>query len=53
MLYSDAKAEPPFDLAFAVQVGAMDGRHAKTGRIAPDLLRQVHARMIQSCPAPC
>lgn len=26
--------EEPFDLAFAVRVGALDGRHPKTGRIA-------------------
>lgn len=26
--------EEPFDLAFTVRVGALDGRHPKTGRIA-------------------
>ncbi len=26
--------EEPFDLAFAIRVGALDGRHPKTGRIA-------------------
>lgn len=26
--------EQPFDLAFAVRVGALDGRHPKTGQIA-------------------
>jgi SAM-dependent methyltransferase len=28
------KNEPPFDIAFAVRVGALDGRHPKTGELA-------------------
>lgn len=35
-----AKGERPYDLAFAVRVGALDGRHPKAGRIALDRLRQ-------------
>lgn len=34
-----AEDEPPYDLAFAVRVGALDGRHAAAGRIALDRLR--------------
>lgn len=36
-----SKGERPYDLAFAVRVGALDGRHAKAGRIALDRLRHV------------
>ena len=35
-----AEGEPPYDLAFAVRVGALDGRHPKAGRKAFDRLRQ-------------
>lgn len=28
------EGEPPFDLAFAVRVGALDGRHPEAGRRA-------------------
>lgn len=35
-----AEGEQPFDLAFAVRVGALDGRHPHAGCIALDRLRQ-------------
>ncbi len=35
-----ANGERPYDLAFAVRVGALDGRHPEAGRIALDRLRQ-------------
>ena len=38
-----AEGEPPYDLAFAVRVGALDGRHPKAGRKAFDRLRQALA----------
>ncbi|CAA9328833.1 MAG: hypothetical protein AVDCRST_MAG34-133 [uncultured Nocardioidaceae bacterium] len=34
-------AEPPFDLAFAVRVGALDGRHPEAGKRALEQLRAV------------
>lgn len=33
--------EQPYDLAFAVRVGALDGRHPAAGRIACERLRRV------------
>ena len=39
-----SKGERPYDLAFAVRVGALDGRHPKVGRIALDHLRQALAK---------
>lgn len=39
-----SKGERPYDLAFAVRVGALDGRHPKAGRIAFDRLRQALAK---------
>lgn len=39
-----SKSERPYDLAFAVRVGALDGRHPTAGRIALDRLRQALAR---------
>jgi len=38
------KGERPYDLAFAVRVGALDGRHPIQGRIALERLRQALAR---------
>lgn len=35
-----AEGERPYDLAFAVRVGALDGRHPEVGRIALDRLRR-------------
>lgn len=35
--------EPPFDLAFAVRVGALDGRHPEAGRLA---LRQIRKALV-------
>lgn len=35
-----SKGEQPYDLAFAIRVGALDGRHPAKGRIALDRLRQ-------------
>lgn len=34
-----APDEPPYDLAFAVRVGALDGRHPAAGRLALPRLR--------------
>lgn len=39
-----SKGARPYDLAFAVRVGALDGRHPKAGHIALDRLRQVLAK---------
>ena len=36
-----ADGEAPFDLAFAVRVGALDGRHPAAGRIALDRIAAV------------
>ena len=36
-----SKGEQPYDLAFAVRVGALDGRHPEAGRVALDRLRHV------------
>lgn len=33
--------ERPYDLAFAVRVGALDGRHPEAGRLARERLRRV------------
>jgi cyclopropane fatty-acyl-phospholipid synthase-like methyltransferase len=33
------KGERPFDIAFAVRVGALDGRHPETGRVARKRIR--------------
>jgi hypothetical protein len=35
-----AKGERPYDLAFAVRVGALDGRHPKEGRVAVERIRK-------------
>ena len=35
------KDEEPYDLAFAVRVGALDGRHPEAGRVAVERIRQV------------
>lgn len=34
-----AQGEAPFDLAFAVRVGALDGRHPRAGALALDRIR--------------
>ena len=39
-----AKGEKPFDLAFAVRVGALDGRHPEAGAVALERLRKVLRR---------
>lgn len=39
-----AKGEKPFDLAFAVRVGALDGRHPEAGVVALERLRKVLRR---------
>lgn len=39
-----AKGEQPYDLAFAVRVGALDGRHPAAGRRALDRLRHALAK---------
>jgi SAM-dependent methyltransferase len=39
-----ADGERPFDLAFAVRVGALDGRHPAVGRIALGRLRQAFVK---------
>ena len=36
-----AKGEKPYDLAFAVRVGALDGRHPEAGRVAVERIRRV------------
>jgi cyclopropane fatty-acyl-phospholipid synthase-like methyltransferase len=36
-----SEGERPYDLAFAIRVGALDGRQPKAGRIALDRLRKV------------
>lgn len=38
-----AQGEQAYDLAFAVRVGALDGRHPEAGRVALDRLRQALA----------
>jgi SAM-dependent methyltransferase len=38
------KGEIPYDLAFAVRVGALDGRHPEAGRIAMERIRKVLVR---------
>lgn len=38
-----AQGEQAYDLAFAVRVGALDGRHPDVGRVALDRLRQALA----------
>lgn len=38
------QGERPYDLAFAVRVGALDGRHPDAGRIALDRIRQALAQ---------
>ena len=35
-----APGEPPFDLAFAIRVGALDGRHPRDGIRARERIRQ-------------
>ncbi len=43
-----AKGEQPYDLAFAIRVGALDGRHPEAGRSAQKRLRQAlapHAKL--------
>ncbi|MGO1068783.1 SAM-dependent methyltransferase [Lysobacter sp. CA199] len=37
--FERADGEAPFDLAFAVRVGALDGRHRQAGRIALERIR--------------
>lgn len=32
--------EPPYDLAFAIRVGALDGRHPEAGRLALERIAQ-------------
>ena len=39
-----SKGERPYDLAFAVRVGALDGRHPAAGRIALGRLQQALAK---------
>lgn len=39
-----AKGERPYDLAFAVRVGALDGRHPAVGRIAFGRIQQALAK---------
>ncbi len=34
------KEERPYDLAFAVRVGALDGRHPDAGRVAVERIRK-------------
>ncbi len=36
-----SNGEQPYDLAFAIRVGVLDGRHPAKGRMALDRLRQV------------
>jgi SAM-dependent methyltransferase len=38
------KNEKPYDLAFAVRVGALDGRHPKAGVLALERIREALAR---------
>ncbi|MEU6701961.1 methyltransferase domain-containing protein [Pseudonocardia sp. NPDC046786] len=50
-----ADGEDPFDLAFAVRVGALDGRHPAVGRIALDRIAAVltpHGRLFVDGGAP-
>lgn len=39
-----AQDEPPYDLAFAVRVGALDGRHPQAGLVALERLRHALSR---------
>lgn len=39
-----ARGEAPFDIAFAVRVGALDGRHPDAGRVALGRVRDVLAK---------
>jgi cyclopropane fatty-acyl-phospholipid synthase-like methyltransferase len=39
-----AKGEKPYDLAFAVRVGALDGRHPETGVLALQRIREALSR---------
>lgn len=34
------EGERPYDIAFAVRVGALDGRHPEAGRIASQRIRE-------------
>lgn len=34
------KGERPYDIAFAVRVGALDGRHPEAGRVARQRIRR-------------
>jgi SAM-dependent methyltransferase len=34
------KGERPYDIAFAVRVGALDGRHPRSGRVARERIRR-------------
>jgi SAM-dependent methyltransferase len=38
------KGEPPYDLAVAIRVGALDGRHPDAGRAAAERLRRALVR---------
>jgi cyclopropane fatty-acyl-phospholipid synthase-like methyltransferase len=38
------KGEKPYDLAFAVRVGALDGRHPEAGRVAVERIRKMLVR---------
>lgn len=39
-----SRGEMPYDLVFAVRVGALDGRHPEAGRIALERIRHVISR---------
>ena len=39
-----AKGERPYDIAFAVRVGALDGRHPEAGRVARQRIRAALVR---------
>jgi SAM-dependent methyltransferase len=38
------KGERPYDIAFAVRVGALDGRHPEAGRVAKQRIRRALVR---------
>ena len=38
------KGERPYDIAFAVRVGALDGRHPEAGRVARQRIRAALVR---------
>jgi hypothetical protein len=38
------KGERPYDIAFAVRVGALDGRHPEAGRVARQRIRRALVR---------